>query len=190
MSKRLYILAGCNGAGKSTASVTVLPELISCKEFVNADDIAKLISPFNPDSVAILAGRVMLSEIQNLIEAGKTFCFETTLAAKSYQHIIKQAQKKDYEVTLLYFWLNSIELAQERVIYRVKSGGHHIPADIIERRYSAGIKNLFQIYLPIVDNFMIFDSSNAVLSLIASKRLNHPININDNPTWLLLKRNL
>jgi predicted ABC-type ATPase len=73
MSKRLYILAGCNGAGKSTASVTVLPELISCKEFVNADDIAKLISPFNPESVALLAGRIMLSEIQNLIDAGKTF---------------------------------------------------------------------------------------------------------------------
>lgn len=190
MSRRMYILAGCNGAGKSTASVTILPELITCKEFINADDIAKLISPFSPESVAILAGRIMLSEIQNLIEAGKTFCFETTLSAKSYQHIIIQAQKKYYEVTLLFFWLNSVELAQERVISRVKSGGHHIPANIIERRYSAGIRNLFHIYLPIVDNFMIFDSSNAVLNLIASKRLNHPIKINNNTTWQHLKRNL
>ena len=103
MSKRMYILAGCNGAGKSTASVTILPELITCKEFINADDIAKLISPFSPESVAILAGRIMLSEIQNLIESGKTFCFETTLSAKSYQHIIIQAQKQHYEVTLLFF---------------------------------------------------------------------------------------
>ena len=190
MSKRMYILAGCNGAGKSTASINVLPELIACHEFVNADDIAKLISPFHPESVAFLAGRIMLSEIQNLIETGKTFCFETTLAAKAYKHIITQAKAQQYEVMLLYFWLNSVELAKERVISRVKSGGHHIPPDVIERRYTAGLKNLFKIYLPIVDNFMIFDSSNAVLNLIANKRLNHPIIINNHSTWLHLKRNL
>jgi predicted ABC-type ATPase len=188
MSKRLYILAGCNGAGKTTASFKVLPELINCNEFINADDIAKLISPFEPESVAILAGRIMLSEIQNLIEAEKTFCFETTLAAKSYKNIILQAQKSGYIVTLLFFWLNSVDLALERVTSRVKSGGHYIPADVIKRRYAGGLQNLFKIYLPIVDNFMIFDSSNAVLDLIASKRLSQPIKINNPSTWQHLKK--
>jgi predicted ABC-type ATPase len=189
MSKRLYILAGCNGAGKTTASFQVLPELLNCNEFINADDIAKLISPFNPESAAILAGRVMLSEIQNLIEAGKTFCFETTLSAKSYKNYIRIAQEKGYEITLLFFWLNSVDLAIERVRARVRSGGHNIPINTIKRRYKAGLMNLFQIYLPIVDNFMIFDSSNAVLDLIASKRLNQLIKINNASTWQLLKKN-
>lgn len=95
----MYILAGCNGAGKTTASFQVLPELTNCNEFINADDIAKLISPFDPESVAIIAGRIMLSEIQNLIESGKTFCFETTLSAKTYKNYIRLAQENGYEIT-------------------------------------------------------------------------------------------
>jgi predicted ABC-type ATPase len=189
MSKRMYILAGCNGAGKTTASFQVLPELTNCNEFINADDIAKLISPFDPESVAIIAGRIMLSEIQNLIESGKNFCFETTLSAKTYKNYIRLAQENGYEITLLFFWLNSVDLAIERVRARVRSGGHHIPLDTIKRRYEAGLTNLFHIYLPIVDNFMIFNSSNAVLDLIASKRLNQLIKINNASTWQLLKKN-
>ena len=189
MGKRLYILAGCNGAGKTTASLTILPELINCHEFINADEIAKLISPFDPDSVAILAGRIMLSEIETFIKAGRSFCFETTLSAKSYKYFIRLAKEKEYEITLLFFWLNSIDLAIVRVQARVKSGGHNIPIETIMRRYKRGLANLFQIYLPIVDNFMIFDSSNADLELIASKRLNQLIKIYNTSTWQLLKKN-
>ena len=84
MIKNLYIISGCNGAGKTTASYTVLPEILDCKEFVNADEIARGLSPFNPESVAIEAGRLMLKRIDELLEKDATFSIETKLATKSY----------------------------------------------------------------------------------------------------------
>jgi hypothetical protein len=75
----LYIIAGCNGAGKTTASFTILPEMLNCKEFVNADNIAAGLSPFNPESVAMEAGRLMLLRIHELMRSGVDFAFETTL---------------------------------------------------------------------------------------------------------------
>ena len=115
----LYIISGCNGAGKTTASYTVLPDMLNCKEFVNADEIAKGLSPFNPDKVAIEAGRIMLNRVKDLINHNVDFAFETTLATKTYTQFIKDAQDKGYFVTLLYFWLNSVDLAIERVKSRV-----------------------------------------------------------------------
>lgn len=119
----LYIIAGCNGAGKTTASYTVLPEMLNCEEFINADEIAKGLSPFNPEKAAIESGRIMLNKIQRLIEAGTDFAFETTLSTKSYVKIIQKAREKGYDITLLFFWLDSIELAIERVKTRVIEGG-------------------------------------------------------------------
>ena len=112
MNKNLYIISGCNGAGKTTASYTVLPEILDCKEFVNADEIARGLSPFNPESVAIEAGRLMLKRIDELLEKGETFSIETTLATKSYINLVRRAQAKGYVVKVLFFWLNSPELAQ------------------------------------------------------------------------------
>ena len=94
MTPTLYIIAGCNGAGKTTASYSVLPDLLECREFVNADEIAKGLSPFNPESVAIEAGRLMLQRINLLLHQGKTFAIETTLATRSYASLVKKAQKK------------------------------------------------------------------------------------------------
>jgi len=102
--KRLYIIAGCNGAGKTTASYTILPEILNCKEFINADEIAKGISPFQPEKVAFQAGRIMLHRINELLSNNKSFAFETTLATKSYKNKILEAQKKGYQTTLLFFW--------------------------------------------------------------------------------------
>lgn len=167
--KNLYIIAGCNGAGKTTASYTILPEIINCKEFINADEIAKGLSPFQPEKVAIEAGRIMLNRFNELLAANKTFAFETTLATKSYKGKISQAKKQGYKIILLFFWLNNIELAQERVKIRVKEGGHNIPKDTIARRYIKGIKNLFNIYLPITDIALIFDNSFGKHELIAKK---------------------
>jgi predicted ABC-type ATPase len=149
--KNLYIIAGCNGAGKTTASFTILPEIIECKEFVNADEIAKGLSPFQPDKVAFEAGRIMLKRIAELLESQETFAFETTLSTRSYKLKVEEAKQKGYTVTLLFFWLQNVELAKERVRIRVTEGGHNIEAGVIERRYIKGIKNLFDIYLPIVD---------------------------------------
>ena len=167
MTKNLYIISGCNGAGKTTASYTVLPEILDCKEFVNADEIARGLSPFNPESVAIEAGRLMLSRIEDLLERDESFSIETTLATKSYINLVHRAQAKGYTVRLLFFWLNSPELALQRIAERVSKGGHNIPEPIARRRYVAGIKNLFNLFIPVVDYWAIFDNSETPRKKIA-----------------------
>lgn len=159
MSKNLYIISGCNGAGKTTASYTVLPEVLDCKEFVNADEIARGLSPFNPESVAIEAGRLMLSRIEELLERNESFSIETTLATKSYVNLVRRAQAKGYNVRLLFFWLRTPDLAFQRVSERVAKGGHNIPTDVIRRRYMAGISNLFRLFMREVDYWEIYDNS-------------------------------
>ena len=159
MAKNLYIISGCNGAGKTTASYTVLPEILNCREFVNADEIARGLSPFNPSSVAIEAGKLMLQRIEELLKRNETFSIETTLATRSYVNLVKQAQEQGYSICLLFFWLSTPELAVKRVAERVSKGGHDIPQDIIRRRYVAGINNLFKLFMPIVNYWAIFDNS-------------------------------
>jgi len=143
--KNLYIIAGCNGAGKTTASFTILPDIIECREFVNADEIARGLSPFQPEKVAFEAGRIMLTRVNELLKSNQSFAFETTLATKSYKWKIEEAKRNGYVVTLLFFWLQNIDLAKERVRVRVLEGGHHIKQEVIECRYISGIKNLFNI---------------------------------------------
>ena len=165
--KSLYIISGCNGAGKTTASYTILPEMLNCNEFVNADEIAKGLSPFNPDKQSIMAGRLMLTRIEELLESDVDFAFETTLATRSYVNTVKKAQAKGYLVTVLYFWLSSPELAIERVRIRVKEGGHHIPEKTIRRRYDLGIKNMFNLYISIADFWMFIDNSETPFKILA-----------------------
>lgn len=185
--KTLYIISGCNGAGKTTASFTILPEILNCKEFVNADEIAKGLSPFQPEKVSFEAGRIMLKRINELLLENENFAFETTLATKSYKNKVIEAKEKGYRVILLFFWLQSVELAKERVKTRVSEGGHNIEPDVIERRYMKGIKNLFDIYLPIVDGAFIFDNSEAKHDLFADKHFNSHINIINFEKFKLLK---
>lgn len=180
IEKNLYIIAGCNGAGKTTASFTILPEIIFCKEFVNADEIAKGLSPFQPERVAFEAGRIMLNRINELLNGVESFAFETTLATKSYKNKIKQAKEKGFTVTLLFFWLQNVDLAKERVRIRVTEGGHNIEINVIERRYVNGIKNLFNIYLPIIDGALIFDNSLGKHQLLAEKTIDAKFTIVDN----------
>ncbi len=186
-SKNLFIISGCNGAGKTTASFSLLPDLLNCREYVNADEIAKGLSPFQVEKVAIEAGRIMLNRIQTLLHNNVSFAFETTLSTKSYKELILDAKKKGYKISLFFFWLNSIELAKERVRRRVSEGGHHIPDEVIERRYYRGIQNLFKIYLPISDKVLIFDSSKAEKILIAEKTAEESLVIHDPKKYTLLK---
>lgn len=167
----LYIIGGCNGAGKTTASYTVLPEILNCKEFVNADEIARGLSPFNPTDVAIEAGRLMLKRIEELLAREESFSIETTLATRSYLNLVRRAHAKGYRVTLLFFWLNSPELAIQRVAERVSKGGHDIPEDIIRRRYVSGIRNLFDLYASEVDYWAIFDNSDTPRTMVAKGEL-------------------
>lgn len=167
MSKHLYIISGCNGAGKTTASYTVLPEILKVKEFVNADEIARGLSPFNPEGMAIEAGRLMLLRIDELLLKGWDFAIETTLATRSYSRLVQRAKAMGYTVHLMFFWLNSVNLAEERVETRVQLGGHNIAKDIIKRRYHLGLHNLFEVFIPIVDEWMIVDNSDLPREMVA-----------------------
>ena len=186
-NKNLYIIAGCNGAGKTTASFTILPDILDCKEFVNADEIAKGISPFQPEKVSLDAGRIMLNRINELLEENQNFAFETTLSTRSYRNKILAAKNKGYRVTLLFFWLQNVDLAKERVKIRVEEGGHNINPDIIERRYYKGIKNLFDIYLPIIDGALIFDNSEGKHELLAEKKVDGILHVMNENKFNLLK---
>lgn len=169
--KKLYIISGCNGAGKTTASFNILPDLLNCKEFVNADEIARGLSPFQPEKVSIEAGRLMLKRIEELLNSNQDFSFETTLSTKSFINTIEKAKSKGYYITLIFFWLESVELAKDRVHKRVMEGGHNIEPDVIERRYKVGIKNLFHLYSNKVDSLLIFDNSRPESELIAEKEI-------------------
>lgn len=163
----LYIISGCNGAGKTTASYSILPEILNCREFVNADNIAAGLSPFNPESVALEAGRTMLNRIRELMSDQADFAIETTLSTRSYVSLIKSAHLLGYKISLLYFWLSSPAVAIDRVAKRVANGGHHIPADVIERRYYRGIHNLYNLYMPICDEWALVDNMDLVPEVIA-----------------------
>ncbi len=185
--KHLYIISGPNGAGKTTASYTVLPKILQCKEFVNADEIARGLSPFNPESVAIEAGRLMLKRISELLQRNESFSIETTLSTRSYFRLIEKAHSQGYEVTLLYFWLKSPEQAIERVAERVAKGGHNIPKNIIVRRYWEGLDNLFNIYMPIVDTWVLVNNGEMPRTIIATGGYEQDTIINDNKLYKIIE---
>ena len=187
--KNIYIISGCNGAGKTTASFTILPEILDCKEFVNADEIAKGLSPFQPEKVAFEAGRIMLERISFLLKFNESFAFETTLATKIYKSKIQKAIVDGYNIKLLFFWLPTIEMAINRVAIRVSEGGHNIPTDVIARRYSRGIENLFKIYLPLCNEWAVFDNSGGKPIMIA-KGIKSEIEVIQPKDWGLFKANI
>jgi len=183
------MIAGPNGAGKTTSAMTLLPTLLGCQEYVNADDIAAALSPFNPESTAIQAGRLMLTRIHELADKKQDFAFETTGASKSFAPFLLHCKQQGYHITLLYLWLNSIKLAVNRVASRVENGGHHIPTATIHRRYHRGLANFFKLYIPLCDEWSIYDNSYTYPKLIAQKLENHAIVIRDDVTWdIILKR--
>lgn len=186
-SKTIYIISGCNGAGKTTASYTILPEILNCKEFVNADNIAAGLSPFQPEKVAFEAGRIMLERIEYLLDANETFAIETTLATKIYKSKLLNAIENGYNVKLLFFWLPNVQMAIKRVATRVKNGGHNIPKEVIWRRYSRGIENLFKNYIPLANEWMVFDSSKSEIQMIAKGKNLKSIEVFQNKKWEILK---
>ncbi len=156
---KIYVIAGPNGAGKTTFAGKFLPEFAECKEFLNADLIAAGLSPYSPESQAIWASQLLLQRIDKLVAERQSFSFETTLAGKTYRPAIMRWRQLGFSVYLLFLWLPSEELAVERVASRVREGGHSIPENVIRRRFKRGLFNLFQVYLPCVDEAKIFDGS-------------------------------
>lgn len=184
----LFIIAGCNGAGKTTASFTVLPELLNVREFVNADEIARGLSPFQPEKVSIEAGKIMLNRIDELIKQNVDFAFETTLASRSFVSLCKTAQEKGYQVFLTFFWLDSVELAIERVKQRVSEGGHNIPTDTIIRRYKSGLNNFFTLYKKVVNYWLFIDNSRTDQELVAEGNENDNQVVYNKSKWTLITK--
>jgi predicted ABC-type ATPase len=155
----VIVVAGANGAGKSTAAPSLLRDALEVVEFVNADTIAAGLSAFRPETVAIAAGRITLGRMRRLAAGRENFAFETTLASRSFAPWLAGMQRGGYRVHLLFLWLRSAELAVSRVAERVRLGGHDIPAKIVRRRYRAGLQNLFRLYMPLADSWQVFDNS-------------------------------
>ncbi len=167
MSKRILIIAGPNGAGKTTFAREFLPNEAACPTFVNADLIAAGLSPFNPDAAAVRAGRLMLTELDALAARGESFAFETTLSGLGYLRRIRGWRQAGYRVELVFVSLPAPETAIDRVAERVALGGHHIPADVIRRRFHAGRENFERLYKPAVDGWAEYDGSRRPPVLIA-----------------------
>ncbi|KAF0154887.1 MAG: hypothetical protein FD159_2430 [Syntrophaceae bacterium] len=160
----IYIVAGPNGVGKTTF---MEENYADCLHFVNADLIAAGLSPFSPGSVAIKAGKLVLEEIERHIDYGHDFAFETTLAGKSYVRLLKTVREKGY---LFFLWLQDVDLAIKRIEMRVKAGGHDVPTLDVKRRFYRGIYNLFHLYRPLLDFWMLFDNSGTIPQELAFEK--------------------
>ena len=163
----MYIISGCNGSGKTTASYTLLPELLDCSEFVNSDEFAKSLAPFHPETAYITASRYMLKKLRYLFTRREDFCIETTLATRSLLKTVRMAQDQGYFVTVVYLWLRSPEIAIKRVAARVEAGGHDVAPDVIRRRYYTGLEYFFNLYAPVCDKWMLVDNSETDFRIIA-----------------------
>ena len=166
--RRIVIIAGPNGAGKTTFAREFLPHEAECPDFINVDLIAAGLSPFDPQRVALRAGRLMLVEIARRVRAGESFAFETTLSGRSYARLIPQWQSAGYHVTLMFLSLPTVDLAIARVAARVAQGGHDIADTIIRRRFDAGMRNCENVYRRLVDSWARYDNSEPAPRLIAA----------------------
>lgn len=165
-SPTIYVLAGPNGAGKTTFASRFLPESVRCREFLNADLIAKGLSPFAPETQNFRAARLLLERVRELSEQRVDFGIETTLSGRTYFKLLTDLKKLGYRVELFFLWIPDAQMAVDRVALRVRQGGHNIPTDDIRRRYSAGIRNLVTIYLSLLDVWHLYDSSSFPPKLI------------------------
>lgn len=166
-SPAIIILAGPNGAGKTTISREVLANTLGITEFVNADVIAAGLSGFDPDRAAFAAGRIMLARLRELAEAKASFAFESTLASRTFAPWLVRQKARGYEIHVVYSWLRHPELAVRRVKARVSRGGHHVPAEVVTRRYYRSISNFWKLYRPLAIRWLILDNSGSSVSWIA-----------------------
>jgi predicted ABC-type ATPase len=184
--KDVVMIGGPNGAGKTTAATTLLPKMLAIREFVNADEIARGLSPFNPEGSALAAGRLMIERMHELIRNGESFAFETTCSGRGHARTLLECRKAGYRLTLIFLWLPSPKVALTRVARRVAQGGHRIPEDVVIRRYTAGLKNLQQLYLPIADIAYIYDNTDRGGVLIAERQPGSLLVVRDDRRWKLI----
>jgi predicted ABC-type ATPase len=186
--KDIIIIGGPNGAGKSTSAPAIIPRRLEVREFVNADEIARGLSPFNPEGAAVAAGRLLVERIQMLVRDGESFAFETTCAGRAHAHWLRECKMQGWRVTLIFLWLPTPEAALDRVARRVRDGGHDIPKDVVIRRWKAGAANMRNIYLPLSDLAMIYDNSDGNRVLIAERTVDVPLVVHDTGRWAMIER--
>jgi predicted ABC-type ATPase len=181
---QVVIIGGPKGAGKSTAAPQLLVGELGVTEFVNADVIARGLSGFNPELVAMRAGRILLERIHELAARRANFAFETTLASRSFVSLIRRLKGEGYTFRLHFLWLPSPEMAIRRVAERVQLGGHSVAEETVRRRYSSGLANFFNLYMPLADKWSFFDNSgDGGPRLIASGGSAADMVIADSPEW-------
>jgi predicted ABC-type ATPase len=186
--KDLVILGGPNGAGKTTAAQRLLPAELNIREFVNADEIARGLSPFNPEGSAVLAGRLMIRRIRDLAKSGESFAFETTCAGRSHLRLLRECRDLGYRLMLIFLWLESAEVAVARVSGRVQEGGHSVPTGVIVRRYHAGLRNMRRLYLSAVDTAYIYDNTAVMEQPIAERQPGGHLTIHDATRWATIEQ--
>ncbi|HEY1191432.1 MAG TPA: zeta toxin family protein [Gemmata sp.] len=164
---QVAVLAGINGAGKTTASQHLLRDAMRINSFTNADAIARGLNAFNVESVAAKAGRIMLDHLHELAAARQSFAFETTLSGRAYAPWLRKLAHEGYAVHLLYYWLDSADMAIRRVAERVQAGGHHVPEDTVRRRYTRSVGNFLELYRPVVTTWQVYDNTDYKRRLIA-----------------------
>jgi len=166
-----YLFAGSNGAGKTTfARAFLTTQFPVSPRFLNADEIARGLSPLSPESVALKAGRLLLGEIDGCLASGVSFALESTLSGHAQAAILKKAKKAGYEIEIHYLWLPSPSLAVRRVAQRVRKGGHHIPAEDVHRRYRRSIGNFVEVYAALADSWVLWNNVKEPARLILSSR--------------------
>ena len=164
---QVAVLAGINGAGKSTASQRILREAMKIPLFTNADVIARGLNAFDVEAEAGKAGRIMLEHMRELVTARRSFAFETTLSGRAYVKWLRDMKRDGYDVHLFYYWLDSADVAIRRVADRVRAGGHHIPDETVRRRYARSVGNFLELYRPIVTTWQVYDNSDGPSRLLA-----------------------
>jgi predicted ABC-type ATPase len=172
MSKKpqVYVIAGPNGSGKTTFASEFLPNYADCPAFINADTIARGLSGFSPDAVALKAGRLLLEQIEAYAAKKINFAFETTLSGTHYLSRLRQLRKEGYAIHLFFLWIPDVRLSLARVTSRVKMGGHGLSEKVVRRRFHKGITNFLKHYRTVTDSWMLFDNSGMVPRLIAEEK--------------------
>ena len=166
--QRIVIVAGPNGAGKTTFAREFLPREAGCPDFINVDLIAAGLSPFDPERLALRAGRLMLEEIHRRVRQGASFAFETTLAGRNYARWIPRWRAAGYHVKLIFLSLPTADLAAARVAARVANGGHDVPETVVRRRFDAGLRNFKTLYQGLVNSWVLYDNSGPTPRLLAA----------------------
>jgi predicted ABC-type ATPase len=187
-SPSVIILAGPNGAGKSTAAPFLLQGTLGVAEFVDADVVARGLSAFNVESVAIAAGRVMLARLRELARQRVGFAFETTLASRSFAPWLADLKQVGYTVDLIFLWLPSADFAIQRVADRVGRGGHAVAPDTIRRRYTRGLDNFFKLYAPLASTWRLYDGSRTEVQVVAQRLEDGVLEVYDEGIWTVVRK--